>query len=460
MTSASLLAHAPGALPMFGHALPLLRDPLRFLRSLPSRGDLVEIRLGPLTALVVCDPELTHQVLCEDRIFDKGGPLYDRAREVGGNGLGSCPHRDHRRQRRLIQPLFHPSRFPGYTQAMLQEITAVTEAWHDGQILDLPSETMKISTGVILPLVLGSTLPPATLTEITRHFTTLGETIYTRMFLRPPLDRLPLPSNRRYTRAITSLRTLLTHLVQDRRVDQTDHADLLSTLVAALDNAENPAGAGHDESALSETEIIDQILVFFAAGVDTSAATLAWALDLLARHPDIQQRLHTEVDALPPGPARFEDLHALALTQQVITETLRLYPPGWLFTRMTASDSSLGGHPVPAGTTLIYSPYLLHYRPDLYPNPDRFDPDRWTTRAPSRHAFIPFGGGARKCIGDVFAFTEVTLALATITAHWNLHPLTPHPPRPIPRTILKPPRCTLLLTSRHRKTGRLGAGMK
>lgn len=449
MTSVSLLAQAPGALPVLGHALPLLRDPLRFLRSLPSRGDLVEIRLGPIKALVVCDPELTRQLLLEDRTFDKGGPFFDRARETLGNGLLTCPHRDHRRQRRLIQPLFHHSRFSGYTQAMLQEITAVTGAWHDGQDLDVPSEMMKITSRVTLALILGSTLPPATLNEMTSHLTTVATNAYKRMFLRPPLDRVPLPSNRRYVHAITSLRTMLTGLIQDRRADRTDHADLLSILLATPDTVEDSAGAGHDEPALSDTEIIDQVITFFIAGAETAASTLAWALDLLARHPDVQQRLHAEVDVLPPGPTRFDDLSALALTQQVLTETLRLRPPSWLATRITTSDSHLGGHPVPAATTLLYSPYLIHHRPDLYPDPDRFDPDRWTAaRTPPRHAFLPFGGGARKCIGDIFALTEATLVLATITAHWTLHPRTPRPALPALGGPLRPQRFTLRLTSR------------
>jgi cytochrome P450 len=443
MASASLLARAPGALPVLGHALPMLRDPLRFLRSLPCHGDLVEIRFGPLTALVVCDPELAHQVLLKDHIFDKGGPFFDQAREVAGNGLLTCPYQEHRRQRRLIQPLFHHSRFPAYAQAMVQEITAVTRTWRQGPLLDVPSETMKISTRVTLALILGSTLPPATFTEMTGHLTALTTPIYQRISLRPPLDRLPLPSNRRCT-AIMGLRAMLTRLIQDRRADRTEHADLLSVLLAPPHTTGDFPSAGPDEPALSDNEIIDQVVTFFVAGAETTANALAWALDLLARHPEVQQHLHTELDALPPGPARFEDLPALTLTRQVLTETLRLYPPAWLLMRRTTCDSHLGAYPVPAGTTLIYSPYLLHHRPDLYPDPERFDPDRWTNRTPPRHAFIPFGAEARKCIGDIFALTQATLALATITAGWTLHPLTPQPPRPITAGTLKPPRSTTL----------------
>lgn len=283
---------------------------------------------------------------------------------------------------------------------------------------------------------------------MTSHLTTLMTHLYQRMFIPPALDRLPLRGNRRYTHAINGLRTMLTHLVQDRRTDRTDRADLLSVLLAPPQPAADPVNAGHDEPRRSDIEIIDQVISFFMAGSDTVAATLAWALDLLARHPDVQQRLHAEVDALPCGPARFDNLPDLALTQQVITETLRLYPPGWLIMRRTTGDSRLGPHPVPAGTTVICSPYILHHRPDLYPDPERFDPDRWTHRTPPRHTFIPFGGGARKCIGDTFARTEITLVLATIAAHWKLRPLTTRPPRPIAAGTLKPSRFALHLTPR------------
>jgi cytochrome P450 len=121
-----------------------------------------------------------------------------------------------------------------------------------------------------------------------------------------------------------------------------------------------------------------------------------------------------------------------------------------VLTRKTPSDSRLGAHPVPAGTTFIFSSYLIHHRPDLYPDPDRFDPDQWTTtRTSPRDAFIPFGGGARKCIGDIFALTEIALALAAITAHWHLQPRTDHPPRPVRGIGLSPQRFTLHVTSRH-----------
>jgi cytochrome P450 len=169
---------------------------------------------------------------------------------------------------------------------------------------------------------------------------------------------------------------------------------------------------------------------------------LAWAIYLLAGHPDVEQRLQAEVDAVLGGAAaRFDDLPKLELTGRVVTETLRMYPPGWSLARTTTTDTHLGKHPIPAGTILIYSPYLLHHLPDCYPDHDRFDPDRWIDgqhAQPPREAFIPFAAGARKCVGDTFAVTEATLVLATLAARWRLQLLPNQHVRPSRSVVLYP----------------------
>jgi cytochrome P450 len=172
-------------------------------------------------------------------------------------------------------------------------------------------------------------------------------------------------------------------------------------------SARNPDG---NDQRLSETEILDQVVNFFLGGTETTAYTVARALHLLAQHPDISARLHTELNTVLAGrPATHADLPQLEFTGQVISETLRLWPPGWMFTRIVTADSDLGDHHLPAGTTIIVSPYVLHHHPDLYEHPDRFDPGRWLPEAAQaipRHAYIPFGAGACKCIGDTFALVD------------------------------------------------------
>ncbi|MEU1541230.1 cytochrome P450 [Actinacidiphila glaucinigra] len=425
---------APDALPLVGHLVHLLRNPLAFLTSLPAHGDLVRIRLGPLTVVVLCDAELTRQVLINDRVFDKGGPVYDRAREVAGNGLPTCPHSAHRRQRRMIQPAFHPTRLRSYADTMTGCIDERTAAWQAGQVLQIPNEMMAIASKAAAAAFFSRTLPSAELGRILDDVTTLINGMGRRMLMIPPLDRLPTPRNRSYLRARARLRDTLDQIIAQRLAEGTDQGDLLSALIAARDPEEGGRG-------MSRAEISDQTIAFFLAGTETTAATVGWALDLLARHPEIEQRVHSEVDTVLGGAAATHtDLPDLTLTARVITETLRLRPPGWFITRLVSADTELGGHPLPAGATVAYSAYLIHHRPDLYDNPEAFDPDRWDPRRPQppRHALIPFAAGARKCIGDTFATTEATLALATIAARWRLAHLPGHRTRPALAMTLRP----------------------
>ncbi|MDT3396011.1 cytochrome P450 [Streptomyces sp. B1866] len=435
---------APSALPLLGHALPLIRTPLAFVRSLPAHGELVRIRLGPLAVMVICDLDLTRQALLDDRVFDKGGPLFDRMREVLGDGLATCPHGEHRRLRRLAQPAFHSARLPGYAQAMTARIDEVIGSWHAGQTLDVLAEMMTLTSRVTAATMFSGTLPPTEQGQILDDVTTVLNGVFWRMFLVPPLDRLPTPGNRSYEQARARLRDTFDRIIAQRRAEGTDHGDLLSALIAAHDPEDHGGG-------MTDAEIRDTIVTFFIAGTESTASNVAWALDLLARHPEIEQRLHTEVDAVLGGaPAVHADLPRLELTGRVITETLRLYPPNWLFTRTVTADTRLGGHLLPAGTTVAYSAYLIHHRPDLYDRPEVFDPDRWDPGRPQppRHAYLPFSTGARKCVGDTFGMNEATLALATITARWRLTHSPGHQARPVPRTTLRPRGLRMRVTPR------------
>lgn len=441
MKTTHSVSRAPGALPLLGHTMVLLRDPLRFLTSLPAHGDLVRIRLGPVDAAVVCDPGLTRQVLLDDRTFDKGGLLFDRLREVLGDGLGTCPHSRHRRQRRLMQPAFHPNRLPGYAQAMTVQIGETIGQWRDGAVVDVMAEMMPLAMRTTAEALFSGALHHRASRDTLDDIAVVFRGTYRRTVLPPWLNRLPTPANRRYHQARSRLReTLGSVVVAARRADGADHGDLLSALLAARDA--DSGDASRDHHSLTDTELQDQAVSLLLAGTETTPTTLAWALHLLAHHPDIEDRLHAEVDTVLAGaPARFADLPQLELTRRVITETLRLYPPAWLLTRTVTTGSRLGGHRLSAGTTLVLSPYLLQRRSDLYDHPERFDPDRWDTlhhSPPPRHAFIPFGAGARKCIGDQFGTTNAVLALATITALWRLEPLPHRTVRPSVSTSLIP----------------------
>lgn len=439
MTASSTLAElpsAPGGLPVLGHTWPLLRDPLRFIARLPVYGPLVTLRLGWARAVVVCDPALTQQMLVRDRIFDRGGPFFDRAREAGaGNGIGTCPHRDHRRQRRLCQPAFHSDRINTYATVFARATAARIDGWRDGQVLDVHPEMSSLALRMVLRTLYSSALSDQDLAETGTNAVQMLEGLFRRTITPRWLWSLPTPTGRRHERAQRRFRATAQRIIAARSHDGTDHGDLLSALQHATDPDPNSSSR-----TLTTEELTDQVFTFLIAGFETLANTLSWAMYLLAAHPDVQHQVHLEAadvvdDGDPPGP---EHLAGLDLTARVIDETLRLYPQAWLLTRTVTEDAVLGTCRLPTGTMVFFSPYLIHHRPDLYPDPERFDPDRWRDRVPHRSTYIPFGSGPRKCIGERFARTSVVLALAAVVRTWHLTPTTPRPLRPTVRATLVP----------------------
>ncbi|GHB05125.1 MULTISPECIES: cytochrome P450 [Streptomyces] len=423
---------APQRLPLLGHALPLLRDPLAFIMSLSGYRTMVRVRLGPSSAVMICDPDLTRQVFLNDRVFDKGGPIYDRIREVIGDGLSTCSYTLHRRQRRLCQPSFHPARLPGYGAVFAQAAELKARSWRDGDVLDITQEMMTLTTRATMQTMFSGALPEETMRRALADTATIVSAFFRRMMTPALLRQVPTPQKRRYDRARKRLSDTIAQIIAERRADPTDHADLLSALVGAVDE-ESEDG----RKQLSDGELADEALTFFLGGMETTAITLAWALHLLATDPDVQHRLQVETDNVLKG-EKLDPAHlpSLGLAGRVVTETLRLYPPAWMMTRTVRQDAELGGVRLKAGSTLVLSPYLLHRRPDLYTEPDRFDPDRWLDAQPDRATYIPFGAGPRKCIGDQFALTEAILALTAIVARWELTPVGDKPFRPKVETSL------------------------
>ncbi len=439
MSLPNKIPRAPGNLPLVGHALQLLRDPFTFLNSLPAQGDMVQIRIGPLSAIMLCNPALTRQVLVNDRLFDKGGPFYERMRESVGDALFTCPHDQHRQQRRMAQPAFHRARFPGYAQTMTMQSVALAKGWRHGQVLNVAAEMSALTMAVAVETMFSDALTPQAVQNTIEDIETVAKGILRRAVVPAVLNRLSTLSTRRYQRASARLRQTIAPVIADRRASNVDRGDLLSALLAARDTDDS-----HHEvdRRFTDTELLDQAVTFLATGTETTANTLAWALHLLARHPEIEERLHGELDAVLAGaPAQYEDLPKLSFTTRIIVESLRLYPIAWIFTRTTTEDTTLGGHHIPAGSMVAVSPYLIQHRSDLYESPERFDPDRWDAEIhppPPREAFTAFGGGARKCIGDEFSIAEATIALATICALWHMESIPGQGPRPKASIALSP----------------------
>jgi pentalenene oxygenase len=403
---------APGAWPLLGHVVALQRRPLALLDSLPAHGDLVQIRLGPRPAYVVCHPGLARQVLTDLRGFDRTGLAYERLRTAMGNGLGSAAHQDHRRQRLIMQPAFRREHLRGYVSVMRQETTVAMESWHDGDSVDLVDEMFTLTTTIALRALFSSQLDPDRAELLRRAFDIFLRGIYTRAVL-PLAGRLPTPGNRRYRRAVAAWRTQVNELIDAYRRSGADRGDLMSRLLAARDD---------EDHGMSDAELADQIAVLMLAGGETTSAAVTWAWHLLITHPEILRAVQAETDAVLDGDvAGWDHLPRLDLTARVVREALRLYPPAWAVPRTCTRPVTLAGRTLPPGSVLVFSPYILHRRADQYPDPTCFDPARWLTPAAEHRAsYLPFGAGATRCIGEDFGLAEATLILATTAARWTL----------------------------------------
>lgn len=429
---------APGALPLLGHVPALWRRPLEFLASLPAHGDLVEIRLGPSRAYVATHPELVRHVLLNPRTFDKGG-VFDKARQLLGNSLSVSRGEEHRFQRRLIQPAFHTPKIAAYTTAVADDTRTVTDTWRSGETLDISDAMHALLMRVAARTLFSTGLDEETIEEARQCLRTVSHGIYKRT-IAPlgVLEKLPTPGNRAYDHANSRLREIVAEMIATRRrpdpgrSPDSDENDLLSTLL----RAEHPETG----ERFTDNQVLDQVVTFLVAGSETTASTLAFVFHLMGTLPEVEKRVHSEVDeALGGRTPVYDDLSALPYTRNVITEALRLYPPSWMAMRVAAEDVDLGGRTIDAGTMVLYSAYALHHNPDLFPDPETFDPGRWEgdrlAQVP-RGALLPFGAGSHKCIGDVLALTETALIVATVAARWRL--------RPSPGTRLRPePKATL-----------------
>ncbi|MER5748320.1 cytochrome P450 [Streptomyces sp. NPDC002088] len=409
-------AHAPGALPGLGHALRIWRTPLSFLCSLPSQGDLVRLRLGRQPLYVVCHPELADQVLRDSHTYPKGGPGYAQMRTLLGDGIVTCPNAKHKRTRRLLQPPFQRTRVADYIPTMVETADAVTGAWRSG----VPCDVMREMTAVAAMIGVRTMFAA----EITEHYR--DEThacieeiiggIHHEVLTSALGVRWLFPHRtRRFHRALTRYEQVIDEVILAYRRSGGEHADILSMLMAARDDAGEP---------MSDREVRDNVInMFTAATAAGRASAMVWALHLLDRHPAIARRVQHEIDSVLGGdPPDDAALRRLELTRHVVLETLRLYPHGWLILRSVATPVELAGQILPPGTSLLVSPYQLHRQPRLFPDPERFDPDRWATEAPGpREAYIPFGNGSRKCLGEAFALTEIVVVLARVLQGWTLH---------------------------------------
>ncbi|MFG3507093.1 cytochrome P450 [Streptomyces sp. NPDC047821] len=435
---------APGALPLIGHGLKLLYDPLRFMASLHTSGPLVRMRGPAFTpdVYLVNSPELLHQVLVTD------ARDYSQARITAGIGSqfgvslvmdmsfdGLTLFASHLRHRRAMQPAFHPHRIAARTPAVRRATHETITRWARGGTVRVDKEMARLAYTVSARAVCGDT--PA-LDRVTAGLALLSSQTTRGLYWRLALPGLAtlrhVPGTGKFRRALSDLRTAVEASLAHHRSQGATGDDVVSQLLQArYTDTDEP---------LDDQQIIADTLFLVWAATHGLKDVLPHALYELARHPDVEQRVHDEIDSVLQGrPVRAEDLPALTYTRQVVKETLRLHPSPWMLGRRTLVPVRLGRTELPAGSELAYCTYAVHRDPAVHPDPLRFDPDRWRpdrAKDLARCSDIPFGAGVRKCIGDTLTMNQVITALATITARWQLRTVPGHRYRPRARIVISP----------------------
>jgi cytochrome P450 len=416
------------------------RDILGFLTGLHrDSGDLVYIKLGPYRSYWVFHPDLAREVLVSKaKHFRRKGRQVDVLKQWNRDSLIISDGDAWLRQRRMVQPAFNPRRFAGYAEVMVRAAERLAESWQTANPASI--EINSAMTGVTLEII-AKTLFDVDVSEETRKVgqavSVLSEAAMREAgqpFTLP--NWLPLPSIRRKVTAMRFLETTIRRIIAERRASGQDKGDLLSMLLHAVDEE-------GDGGRMTDEEILGQAMTLFLAGHDTTAGTLSWLWCLLASHPEVEAKLLAEVDSVLHGRTpTADDVPKLHYTEMVVKETLRLYPQAYvLFARVPEEPVALGDYMLPAGALVYVVPYVIQRDPRWFPEPDQFDPERFSEEAAAKlppYAHIPFGAGPRVCIGAAFATMEMVLILATLIQRFHLALAPGQKLEPLPLFSLRP----------------------
>ncbi len=399
--------------------LRLRKDPLAFFeRMARAFGDVSYVRLGRENIYLINHPDLIRDVLVIHHNNLTKGRAFGRTRELLGEGLLTSEGEFHRRQRRMIQPSFHPQRIVGFAEVMTKHANRMRSRWQNGARLDLSQEMMRLTLAVVAETLFGADLQSeaggvgAAITSTMKSLSTVMPP-----FLAMVLEKLPLPGLQKMKACREKLDEIVYRLIDERRGSTQEHDDLLQMLLNAQDEEDSRA-------RMTDEQVRDEAVTLLLTGQLTTANALAWTWYLLAKNPEVEARLHQELDAvLGDSLPIYADIQTLSYTEKVIRESLRLYPPGWMTTRRALDVYEVGSYAAPARSIVMMSQYVMQRDPRYFSEPLRFDPERWTPEFKAtlpKYAYFPFGGGPRGCIGEGFAWTEMTLVIATLAQRWKL----------------------------------------
>jgi len=409
-------------------------NPILLFQHLAEKyGDIAHYKIGWNHIVFLNHPDYIREVLVVQNDNFVKERTVRRSKMLLGEGMITSEGANHRAQRQVAQPAFHRQRIPEYAGTMVREAGRTRNAWRDGETRDISVEMMHLTLNIVAETLFG--------TDLREEVNELADAINRIMGLYNFLVMLPAaewlvharpPGLAAFVRARQRIDAVVYRMIEAHRREKSHHGTLLDLMLAA----------SPDRTAASEKSLRDQVITIFLAGYETVANALAWTWYLLSENPECERKFHEEIDRELSGiPPRYDDLPRLRYVEMVFAESMRLYPPAWAMGRYAQHDFRLGEFFLPAKTTILTSQFVLHRDPRFFPDPLRFDPERFTPEAKSRRmkfTYFPFGAGARQCIGESFAWMEGVLLLATLGQKWKLKLVPGHPVEPQPLITLRP----------------------
>jgi cytochrome P450 len=435
-TAANRLPPGPRPLIPASNIIAFRRDRCGFLTKLAREyGDLVYYKLGPQPVFLLNHPDYIRDVLITHNKNFMKGEGAQRAKRLLGEGLATSEGEVHLRQRRLSQPAFHRQQIAGYAATMVEYASRIRDGWKEGETLEMSREMMRLTLAIACKTLFNA--------EVESEADEIGDAFsmaisffnYLNLPFYQLLEKLPLPAGRRFQKAQERLNATLYRMIDERRRNGGDRGDLLSILIRARDEE-------GDGTGMSDEQLRDEMMTIFLAGHETTANALTWTWYLLSQNPEVEAKLHQEIDEVLQGRLPVaEDYPNLSYTEMVFAESMRLYPPGWIIGRRALNDYQINGYFIPARSLLLMSQYVMHRNEKYFADPETFDPERWRPEAREsrpKFSYFPFGGGPRICIGEHFAWMEGVLLMATLAQRWKMRLVEGHPVEPQPIVTLRP----------------------
>jgi len=420
---------------------------LLFEHLAKTYGSVSHYKLGGSNIVFINDPDLIREILVTQASSFIKERTQNRMKILLGEGLITSEGEFHMRQRRIAAPAFHRQRIQAYAGMMVERAAAMRANWLSGQAFDMSAAMMELTLEIVARTLFATDVTAA-IREINDEVNVIMR-LYNYLIALPRAEsylRWPIPGLIRFRKARAKLDSQVYRMIAERRSTNEDRGDLLSMLMAARDESETPADAGGKPSApqtgMSDRQLRDEVITIFLAGYETVANALTWTWYLLSENPADAERMRNEIDETLQGRLpTLEDVPRLRYTEMVFSESMRLYPPAWAMGRQSTQIVELGPYRLPAGTYFFFSQYILQRSEQFYPDPLRFDPERFTADKKAvrpRFTYFPFGGGSRQCIGEAFAWMEGVLILATLAQRWSFRMIPGQTVDVQPKITLRP----------------------